>query len=956
MDPARWKKIDELIDAALELPESERDEFISAHTEADDDLKSEILHLLAAQKHGDNFLLKSAMNVAAKTLAADTQLGAASGYLNKKIATYRIERQIGAGGMGEVYLAFDEKLKRKVALKILPAEFTSNDERVKRFETEARVISSLNHPNIVTIYDVGNFEGVNYIATEFVEGKTLRDLMGGRFKIRNILINSIQICDALSAAHKEGIIHRDIKPENIMIRKDGYAKILDFGLAKLTEIEADEQHDFAKTSEGVLIGTPAYMSPAQISDEEVDHRTDLWSCGVVLYEFLTGKNPFKGSNRQETFQAILSKDPDSCSSLNPAVPPDIDRILAKLMNKDLAKTYRSAAELRVDLRRVKREMDSSPSSSSGGVHSFSSQLPIWSKVFAAAAGLLIVSALVFGVWALFIRDKSAAATVNEWTEATRTQLTDAAGTEYFPSLSPDGKSYVYAAKVNGNWDILLRRVGGKNTQNLTAGSTSTDTQPAFSPDGESIAFHSDRDPKGIYVMGATGENPRRILDFGYHPSWSPDGKQLVVSTLGRDFPDTRTSVPSEIWIVDVSSGERRPVTKADARQPVWSPDGKLIAYWFMPTATGRSDVAVIPAAGGEPKLVCNDGTTNWNPVWAPDGKHLYFASDRGGSMGFWRIPLDGEGNILSGPEAVVTPSKFSSHLTFSRDGKRLIYVSTDNKANIRAMKIDSTSLKPTGEPFWITSGDRQVSRPELSPDGTRFVFRNPRRTQDDIVTVDISGADMRDVTSDLAFDRYPRWSPDGKQIAFTSDRTGNYEIHTINADGTGLRRISFENGEASFPLWSPDGRRIAYGDKFRVHVVDLTQPVEHQVPAELPAFEDAKTKFVAWDWSSDGDKLAGTFSGDPMKAGYFSFAEQRYVPLVDTTYYPMWLPDNRRILYAFRGAISVVDIESKKITEIARVPEGEMTGLGISHDGTLIYYVVDEEESDIWMLDAALPR
>ena len=201
MDPARWKKIDELIDAALELPESERDEFISAHTEADDDLKSEILHLLAAQKHGDNFLLKSAMNVAAKTLAADTQLGAASGYLNKKIATYRIERQIGAGGMGEVYLAFDEKLKRKVALKILPAEFTSNDERVKRFETEARVISSLNHPNIVTIYDVGNFEGVNYIATEFVEGKTLRDLMGGRFKIRNILINSIQICDALSAAH-----------------------------------------------------------------------------------------------------------------------------------------------------------------------------------------------------------------------------------------------------------------------------------------------------------------------------------------------------------------------------------------------------------------------------------------------------------------------------------------------------------------------------------------------------------------------------------------------------------------------------------------------------------------------------------------------------------------------------------------------------------------------------------
>jgi serine/threonine protein kinase len=895
--------------------------------------------------------MKSAMNVAAKTLAAEDRAPTFR-YLNKTIATYRIERQIGAGGMGEVYLAFDEKLKRKVALKILPAEYTSNDERVKRFETEARVISSLNHPNIVTIYDVGNFEGVNYIATEFVEGKTLRDLMGGQYKIRNILINSIQICDALSAAHKEGIIHRDIKPENIMIRKDGYAKILDFGLAKLTEIGPDEQHDFAKTSEGVLIGTPAYMSPAQISDEKVDHRTDLWSCGVVLYEFLTGKNPFKGSNRQETFQAILSKDPDSCSSLNPAVPADIDRILAKLMDKDITKTYRSAAELRVDLKRVKREMDSSPSWTGSGARLFTSQFSIWSKVFAGAAGLIIIAAILIGAWALFFWDRSNTVVANEWTEATRTQLTDTAGPEYFPSLSPDGKSYVYAAKINGNWDIFLRRVGGKNTQNLTGGANGADTQPAFSPDSESIAFRSDRDPAGVYVMGATGENPRRVLDFGYHPSWSPDGKQLVVSTLGPTFPDTRASVPSEIWIVDVSSGERRLVTKADARQPAWSPDGKFIAFWFMPSASGRSDVAVIPVAGGEPKLVCKDGTTNWNPVWSPDGKYLYFASDRGGSMGFWRVPLDSSGNPLSGPEAVVTPSKFSSHLAFSRDGKRLIYVSTDNKANLRGIRIDPATLTTTGEPLWITSGDRKVSRPDLSPDGTRFVFRNPRRTQDDIVTVDVNGTDMRDITTDLAFDRYPRWSPDGKQIAFTSDRSGNYEIHTINFDGTGLRRITFTNSEASFPLWSPDGQRIVFRDGAGMQFIELAQPAEQRAPVMLKPYEDANTKFVPWDWSGDGDKLAGTFSGEPMKAGYFSFSEQRYVPLTATSYYPMWLPDNRRMLFIFRGVISIVDIESKKVTEIARVPDGEMIGLGISDDGTLIYYVVDEEESDIWMLEA----
>src|SRR5690606_16704387 len=223
---------------------------------------------------------------------------------------------LGAGGMGEVYLAFDEKLKRNVALKVLPAEYGSNDERVKRFQVEARVISRLNHPGIVTIYDVGSFEGINYIATELVEGKTLRDLIGGKFKLRNIVANSIQICDALSAAHSEGIVHRDMKPENVMIRKDGYAKILDFGLAKLSEIGLDTMGSIAKTRQGLIIGTPAYMSPAQISDDVIDHRTDLWSCGVVLYEFLTGVNPFRGAGRKETFQAIMSSTPPPPSSIN----------------------------------------------------------------------------------------------------------------------------------------------------------------------------------------------------------------------------------------------------------------------------------------------------------------------------------------------------------------------------------------------------------------------------------------------------------------------------------------------------------------------------------------------------------------------------------------------------------------------------------------------------------------
>ncbi len=952
MDPAHWKRIDELIDAALELPEGGREDFVTQRAGDDTKLRNEVLRLLDAQKEGDNFLLNSAMNIAAKALAEDGQSPSHS-LRNKTIGTYKIERPLGAGGMGEVYLALDTKLKRKVALKVLPVEFTSQDERVKRFELEARAVSSLNHPNIVTVYDVGSSEGVNYIATEFVDGETIRDLMGRKFKIRNILINAIQVCDALSAAHKEGIVHRDIKPENIMIRKDGYAKILDFGLAKLSEVGHQTFRDIAKTAKGVIIGTPAYMSPAQVSDEGVDHRTDLWSAGLVLYEFLSGTNPFKAGNRQKTFNAILSKDLPPCSSFNPKVTPELDRILAKLLAKDAASGYQSASDLRTDLRRVLREMDSSASlSESSLLSSISLKDSNWAKVGAVLAVPVIIAILVLAGWWLIPRDAPVSAPTNEWSLATITQLTDAAGPEYFPSLSPDGKSYVYTAQINGNWDILLQRIGGKNAQNLTADSPGPDTQPAFSPDGESIAFRSDREPKGIYVMGATGENVRRVADFGYHPSWSPDGKELAVSTQGRDLPNVRNSKPSEIWIVNVVTGAKRILTRSDAMQPAWSPDGKLIAYWFMPSASGRRDVAVMPAAGGESVVITTDGNTNWNPVWAPDGRYLYFASDRKGSMSFWRVVLGADLQPASEAESVVTPSKFSRHISFSRDGTRFIYVSTDNKSNIQAVKIDRDSLQPVGEPFWITTGDRQVSRPELSSDGSRFVFRLPKRTQDDIVTVDIDGGNPRDITDDAAFDRYPRWSPDGTQIAFTSDRTGTYEIHTVGADGTGLRRVTFVGGETSFPLWSPDGQRICYSSDGKSYIVDLSSPLETQRPIAIPEPDDLRSRFVAWDWSPDGDKLAGTFLGTPMRVGYYSFGEQRFVSLINSIYYPMWFPDGQRMLFGSSGTISAIDIRTKQVTDIVKIRESDLAGLGVSRAGDLVYYVVNTEESDIWMLDA----
>lgn len=957
MNAERWKQIDELVDAALEMSGSEREKFVTSTAADDVELRDAVLELLTANKESDSFLQRSAMRMAAEAAANDETEVSAFAFINKKVATYKVERLLGAGGMGEVYLAFDEKLKRKVALKILPAEFVSNDERVKRFEMEARAIASLNHPGIVTVYDVGNFEGVNYIATEFVEGKTLRDLIGGKFKLRNIILNSIQLCDALSAAHAVGIIHRDIKPENIMIRKDGYAKILDFGLAKLTDVGQQTMRDFAATSKGVIIGTPAYMSPAQISDEKVDHRTDLWSSGVVMYEFLTGKNPFKGANRQETFQAILSKEAPLCSSLNPEVPEDLDRIIAKLLEKDPGMGYQSATDLRADLKRVRREVDSSPSWSghtSSGSHGLASVAR--SPYFVAA--ILAAILVPFGLLGYFyLRPPKPQDGGIDWAKARSVQITNQTGTEYFPSLSPDGKDIVYAAEENGFFAIFLQRVGGKRRDNLTKDSKADNTQPAFSPDGNLIAFRSEREPKGIYTIEISGDNLRRVTDFGFHPSWSPNKKEIVVSTFGRDQPTVRSEAGQALMIVDVQSGTKRELLKAEATFPAWSPNGHRIAYWYYTGTFGRREIATISSSGGEPVPVAKDfAVSNWNPVWSADGKFLYFVSSRGGNMKFWRVAIDEvTGNVSGEPEPVVTSSVFSRHLSFSKDGKRMAYVQTNNTSNIQGIQFDDRAAKTAGTPFWITEGHREISRAELSPDGSQFVMRLIRPTQDDIVIVGRDGRDWRDVTNDEPFDRYVRWSPDGKRLAFNSDRNGGGQVWIANSDGTGMRQLTFTSTEfaaTGFPVWSPDGSKISTYFDGKTSLLNPDRSENEQEPFVLPELNGLR--IVVWDWSPDGMKLSGVIADGPKRhIGYFSLETNSYHIVVENSpALPSWLPDSRRFVYSVGSKVFVADAITKEIRELFENPGFDVRSPFVSRDGKLLYYTAAKLESDIWLLDA----
>jgi len=943
MDRELWKQVDALLEQALEQPPEAREAFVAAAAQDNQVLRDEVLSLLKAQSQAANFMERSAMKVAAHALAQDSRITTiVSTLVGQEIATYKIEKLLGAGGMGEVYLARDLKLGRMVALKVLPLHFVVDADRLSRFQREARALSSLNHPNLVTIYEVGEANGFHFIAMELVEGKTLSSLRD-KLSLKELLSIVAQVAEALGAAHQSGIIHRDVKPDNVMVRPDGYAKVLDFGLVKLAEVEPTPG-TAAQTQLGTAMGTLAYMSPEQASGEPVDHRTDIWSLGVVLYELSTGQKPFTGESRQAIINRILSGEPNQVTGAG--LPPELDTILSKALEKDRELRYQTASDFRADLRRLLRQIDSSPSASGSQVAT-KLMRPRW--LWPVVTSLLILTTAIFA-WSVWLRARAVA---TDWSRAAHLQLTNEHGTEFFPSLAPDGKSFVYASKQNGSFDLFVQRVGGKNATPLTPNTPSDEIAPAFSPNGERIAFRSTREPAGVYVMEAGGENVRLVVAGCHLPSWSPDGREIVCSTAGHDeAPTTRNTVPSALWIASVETGEKRLLCENDAMQPSWSPHGDRIAFWFMPPSAGRSNIATISRNGGGIEVVTKDASTNWNPVWSPDGKFLYFASDRSGNMSFWRVAIDEKtGKVQGEAETVSTPANFNRHLGFSANGRRMIYVQTDQQSNIQGLNFNANTEKVTGEPFWITRGDRHIVRPELSPDGTRFVMRVSRRTQDDIVVVSRDGTQWRDLTNDKAFDRYPRWSPDGKKIAFTSDRCGRYEIWVLDADATNLRQLTFDTtGDTSFPIWSPDGTQILFRSNFVNTILDVNKTWAEQELRTLPMPSDNQ-RFVAWDWSPDGKRVIGNLSGPPSVVATYSFETKQYEKLTEFGSSATWLPDSTRFVFVFDDKLYLGDVKTKRIREIFSSGENQIRSVDISPDGKLIYYSVYTSENDIWLLD-----
>ncbi|MBI1786316.1 MAG: serine/threonine-protein kinase, partial [Acidobacteria bacterium] len=686
----------------------------------------------------------------------------------RTILHYRIVEKIGAGGMGVVYKAIDTRLDRRVALKVLPPEAVTDESRKKRFIQEAKSASALNHPSIVTIYDIGEADGVNFIAMEFIDGRTLAATIDRKpMALGETLAIALQVTDALAKAHAAGIVHRDLKPANLMVTRDGLVKVLDFGLAKLTETapldeapptESIAQEASPPTEVGTILGTVAYMSPEQAQGLTVDARSDVFSFGSVLHEMLSGRRAFSGDSRVATMAAVLREEPAPIEN----VPHEVARVVARCLRKDPNRRFQTMVDLRLALADLREETESGQlaASTTASVPARAAWKPV---LYTVAALALLALLVVRGV--MVFRSRQAAEPVR----LRFTQLTDQAGPETFPSLSPDGRSLAYASRASGNWDIYLQRVGGKNPVNLTKDSSAGDTQPAFSPDGEQIAFRSERNGGGIFVMGATGESVRRLTDFGNNPAWSPDGKEIVFSTARWADPASRIAREGQLWVVDSSSGEKRQLTRPDtvpdAVQPNWSPHGHRIAYWAVHGA--QRDIWTVSADGTQPVAVTKDAALDWSPVWSPDGNYLYFASDRGGSMNLWRVRIDEKSGRVPGRlEAITTPSPYSGPISISRDGKRIAYVQQLTTANIQKAGFDPVKESIVSQPQWITQGSHQARDPQLSSDGEWLTFMEWGK-QEDIFVIKTDGAGLRQLTNDVYKDRSPRWSPDGRRIAFS---------------------------------------------------------------------------------------------------------------------------------------------------------------------------------------------
>ncbi|HEX8070980.1 MAG TPA: protein kinase [Pyrinomonadaceae bacterium] len=982
MKPDQWQRVKELCGAALQRAPGERARFL-AEACADEGVRREVETLLAAYE--SKFMEQPAVGEVAEMIVSGASNKLAAG---ARVGHYEIVRPVGAGGMGEVYLAQDTRLNRRVAIKFLPSDSAADEQANGRLLREAQAAAALEHPHICAVHEIGEAGGRQFIVMQYVEGETLGDrLKRAPVPLKDALDVAAQVADALAEAHAHGIMHRDIKPANIIVNPRGQVKVFDFGLAKRIVVDSEDKTQKRLSQSGVIMGTVAYMSPEQARGQQVDARTDVWSLGVVLYEMVAGSNPFVGETMSDCLAAILKTEPPLLEGRSEAVPVELQHILKKALRKDRIERYQTANELLLDLTGLQKRLagtaaSARPAAAAGQAaqagdrpalntaaqatqpqtqEAAHTRRQFW-LIGALAAGLLAVS--IAGLWFMRARQNTLAAL----NVGRITQLTIWSGLDDFPSISPDGNAVAYCSDHGGGFEIYVKALtpGAKELQ-LTADG-GQNFEPAWSPDGQYIAYYS-KLRGGIWVMPAAGGGAKQLTEFGSYPAWSPDGSQLAfqsnpltdLGAYGRN-----ALPPSTLWLVAAQGGEPRQLTQVGQPagghgSPVWSPDGKRIA--FEVDDYDAAAIWTISVNGNEAKRVSVSQWNGYGPVYAPDGQSIFYS--RGSGVLQMRVSPD-TGEPIGEPTPVTGiggPPSFVRRVSFSADGKKAAYSLVRRSESISAVFLQPKSATALGPPLALVSNTGERNNfPSFSPDGKRiaFVSCDLSGTGCRVWLMNTDGSNQTQLTAGEGSQLVPNWFPDMSQVAYVSNRTGHHSYWAINLESKREKMLLDLPDGIDYARLSPDGKQIVFNSKRGGGgVINVwTAALAAGEPKQL-TFDKEMMGFPGW--SPDGEFIAFQMKrGDdthvmvmPSEGGtpvQLTFAKGQ-----SWTY--GWSPDGDKVLFAgFRNGLWNVWWVSratkkeqqltdyKKLNSFVRYPSW-------SPKGDQVVYEYSETNGNIWVAD-----
>ena len=719
-----------------------------------------------------------------------------------RIGRFELLGCLGIGGMGEVYRAHDPHLQRDVAIKLLPAAFSRDPDRQRRFEQEARATGSLNHPNILAVHDVGVHEGATWIVAELLEGETLRQRMDARpLPPRTAIDYAIQIANGLAAAHEHDIAHRDIKPANLFVTRDGRIKILDFGLAKL--LGADAAGDATETVTlggvqiGPVIGTPMYMSPEQVRGLRIDHRSDIFSFGTVLFEMLAGFPPFRRSTTADTLSAIVNDEPPGLNVAGP-VHAALEPIVRHCLEKEPGARFQSARDLVFHLETVSHATDAKPVQAPRRRISKRT-----AALISAPLGVLAMALAGYLAWRGF-----APAAESPILPSVR-RITDFQGLEESPSISPDRRSVAFTGNVNGRRQVFVRLVAGGPPLQITK--DAVDHQlPRWSPDANSILYFSPAEPGDaqgtVWSIPALGGAPRRVIASIGGADVSRDGRVTCFSVVDGHI---------QLLTSALDGSDVRTVTRSDAgyhRYPRWSPDRRWIAYQRGDNV--RFDIFVVSANGGEPRQLTHDRNIMSGLAWLPDSTGVVYGSSRGYTVPYlsplrlWEARLDGMARAI-------TPAEVWYEQPDVHDSGLVAAARIRMRFDVWLFPFGREATENVRQALPITRQTGQVLTPTASPDGDQVAFLSDSGGHANLWVTSTRNGDSRQITFEDDVDvsvGAPVWSPVGDSIAFVSSKglTGfEFGVWVVNADGSNLRNLARSGlGMA----WSPDGRFVYYSD------------------------------------------------------------------------------------------------------------------------------------------------